>query len=120
MASKPVSTTLLEAPALETPLKMAGAAQEYAFDAMQRWTLFLDVLRGARQQLSRDEGAHGTPCSLLRGRGDPGRPQPAAPGKLCPGAGPAAGRRRDGFAQASLHRVRSPRRPRPRHRRDEA
>ena len=45
MASKPVSTTPLEAPALETPLKMAGAAQEYAIDAMQRWTLFLDVLR---------------------------------------------------------------------------
>ena len=45
MARKPVSTAPLEAPALETPLKMAGAAQEYAIDAIQRWTLLLDVLR---------------------------------------------------------------------------
>ena len=45
MAGKRVSTPPLEARANETPLSMAGAVQEYSIDAIQRWTLFLDVLR---------------------------------------------------------------------------
>jgi hypothetical protein len=45
MVKKQASRPPLEAGASETPLSMADAAQEYAIDAMQRWTLFLDVLR---------------------------------------------------------------------------